>query len=338
MAYCAQKEGKWRWVIDEVEGPPFTKLTPTSFTFSEDGKRHAYVAIPGFGRDVLVVDGKIVAGGELGKPIPFDGAPVFSLDGSRLAYAERSNATPKRKMRIVLDGKPGSWNLGIGARISSGFGAFGRNTADGSPRARPTVPGMDFSADSKHFAYSEFVENGSRQLIDGVSGPVYKKLGIDFAFAPDGSDHAYIGYPDGQRTILRKTAEPLPIEMIRDGTLTFSPDGKRLAFGGTRDGMTAAWLDGKAIPMGIEVRDYHTEAIRFSPDSQRIACFMSGAKTGRWVVDGEAGPAMEISVYGGFSFSADCTHFCYLLPQGSRDDGGVGIVVDGKLRATHPFV
>ena len=146
-----------------------------------------------------------------------------------------------------------------------------------------------------------------------------------------------MAYPDGQRTILRKAAEPLPIDIISDGALTFSPDGKHLAFGGTRDGMTAAWLDGKAIPIGIDVRENGVETIRFSPDSQRIACLMSGGKTAHWVVDGEAGPAMEFSVTADSVLARIAPIFAISF---LRDEkwGGVGIVVDGKLRATHPFV
>lgn len=348
VAYCAQKDGKWRWVIDEVEGPAFQTLTATSFAFSADGKRHAYVATLGFGPlNVLVLDGKIVAGGEAGKPIPWDAAPLFSPDGRRFAYVETVAGKPV--MRVVLDGKPGPWNHdgGIGMRQSSGFGAVKPET--GLP-AKPNEFGFTFSADSKHFAYSEFVREGRRHVIDGVPGSIYKNLGIDFALPPHGSDYAYMAYPDGQRAIVRRTAKPLPIEALADGTLTFSPDGKHLAFVGIRGGQRAIWLDGKAHS---EVKqNYHFGAPRFSPNSKRLAYPLEvqsdGTATFHWVVDGKAGPAAEHLDFDHFNFSPDSGHHCYIIPTGKRDRLSIssnvafyslhGIVVDGKIRATHPYI
>jgi hypothetical protein len=331
LAYCARKDGKWRWVINGIEEPIFGKLTPTSFTFSADGKRHAYVARPGFRRNVLVVDGKVVAGGEIGKPIPFDAAPAFSPDGSRLAYVEEM--VGDRTERVNLDGKPGAWTSGIGRRLSMGFGA---DPVDGgiSNRPRPAVFSWAFSADSKHFAYTEFVGKRRRKVIDGVTTPLYEKIGVDFAFAPDGSDYAYmIADSEGQLSIVRSEGKPMPIDSIADGTLTFSPNGKRLAFGGMRDGRDAAWVDGKAAPVNMPASNH--SALHFSPDSKRIAYSVNGKGSSdwHWVVDGKAGVGARTNDR--FDFSPDSAHYCYLLPV---EGGRIGIVVDGELRASHPQV
>ena len=339
IAYCAQKDGKWRWVIDGVEGPEFQTLTATSFDFSADGKRHAYVAALDFGTpNVLIVDGKIVAGGEAGKPIPWDAAPLFSPDGRRLAYVEAVEA--ERKLRVVLDNKPGRWT-NVQMRLSSGFGAT--KGKDISP-AKPAEFGLDFSADSKHFAYSEELPNGSsRRVIDGEPQPIHKELGIDFAFAPDGSDYAYMAYPDGQRAIVRKTLNPFPIETIANGSLTFSPDGKHLAFSGMRYGKWAIWKDGEAIPVDMQISEIEPPRVpvgrpRFSPDSKRIAYWAQGPANplGVWVVDGKPSLGTEGITENSFSFSPDSAHYCYYFSLGRGKD--YGIVVDGELRATHPSV
>ena len=261
VAYCAQKDNKWRWVINGVEGPSFQKLTPTSFAFSEDGKRHAYVA----NGSILVVDGKAVPAKGSGKPIPYDAAPAFSPDSKRLVYVEWLKA--ERKMRIVQDGKPGGWSVGVSMSISSGFGAL--INARGKA-AQPPKFGLDFSADSQHFAYSQFNGTLTRIVVNGKPEPAYQNLGIDFVFSPDGSDFAYMAYPDGKRSIVRKTSLPFAINDLVDGTLTFSPAGKQLAFVGIRDAKMALWLNEKAVSVNLPP-GHRIEAPRFSPDSKRLA-------------------------------------------------------------------
>jgi Tol biopolymer transport system component len=330
LAYCARKDRKWRWVINGVEGPPFEKLTATSFAFSADGKHHAYIAIPGYRQNVLVVDGKVMPGSQEEGAIPYDAAPVFSPDGSRLAYVEEKNQS---MTRVNVDGKADPWNRGVGLQQSPGFGAYNTQpNAQGTlERARPPVFGLIFSADSKHFAYSEFADGRQRWLIDGTPTSFNDESG-NFVFAPSGGDYAYMALRGGQRSIFGRKGKLLQINTLYDDTLTFSPDGRHLAFAGIRDGKKALWMDGEAVPVDFEIQTMKNVLPRFSPDSKRIAYCAEGPKSIHWVVDGHGGPGM-LSAADNFEFSPDSAHFCHIIMLSAGKE--VGVVVDGKVRATH---
>jgi WD40 repeat protein len=239
----------------------------------------------------------------------------------------------ENKQRIILDGVPGPWIAPIGMRRSHGFGARPTGVDLYLPGRWPEVFSLDFSADSKHFAYTEYVGKRRRKVINGVPGPLHEAVGIDFVFAPDGSDYAYLGFDaEGRVSIFRSKGKPLPVDRLLDGSLTFSPDGKHLAFVGERDGKMAAWLDGKPVPLDIPASRYGE--LCFSPDSERLAYRVKGTESSayHWVVDGKAGPGSEKPVEG-FRFSEDSAHFSHTVSLG--EGKGIAVVVDAKIRATH---
>ncbi len=121
LAYAARKGTEWLWVVNGMEGPGYSELTPTSFAFSADGKHHAYVVIPRFRQAALIVDGKMHTEGKWDGIMPWDAAPVFSTDGARLAFVEVNRS--EKLMRVNLDGKAGPWHPGIAMHKSPGFGA-----------------------------------------------------------------------------------------------------------------------------------------------------------------------------------------------------------------------
>lgn len=346
FAYCARRGFEWRWVINGTEGPAFPEMTATSFAFSADGKRHAYIALPGFRRVVLVVDGKPGPDTARDKPQPWDAAPLFTPDGSRLAYVEVLHE--QRQMRVNLDGKPGPWYQAIAMVQSRGFGAsFGHDTAAPAPVAataalaasqlRPGIFGMTFSADGKHFATRAQIDGRWSVVMDGVVGPAYDAIGFDFIMTPDGSDHAFLAKDAAGYSIVRGKGRPLPVELANDWTLTFSPDGRHLAFMGEQRGKAGVWVDGVPAPSDVVIANTKNYgSIRFSPDSRRLAFAVeSAAPLLHWVVDGKAGPGTTLAL-GQFDFSQDSAHFAYVLPRQESQD--VAIVVDGKIRASHPTV
>jgi hypothetical protein len=335
VAYCARRGTRWHWVVNGVEGPGFPKLTASSFAFSADGKRYAYVAMPSLREKSLVVDGVVGPAAGEDQPAPFDAAPIFSPDGKRLAFVETMR-TP-RKMRVNLDQQPGPWHSGIAMATSPGVGAY---SAFGGGQQRPKVAGMKFSPDSKHFAYTAFVNGGQCHFIDGAPEPVHEALGFDFVFSPaGGTRHAYLAFDGPDQTIVRSFGEPLPVKAMSDWTLTFSPDGEHLAFAGvlaSAPGVWGVWLDGKPAPCDLAISmTQNAGSVRFSPDSKRLAFIVESSGTLHWVVDGKAGPGTT----GGmarFDFSPDSAHFAYAMKRGETGDSSV--VVDGKVRASYAGV
>ena len=110
-----------------------------------------------------------------------------------------------------------------------------------------------------------------------------------------------------------------------------------------RNGKWAIWKDGEAVPVDMQIRETVSQRVpvgrpQFSPDSKRIAYHARGPANPRgvWVVDGKPGLGTEGVSEDGFNFSPDSAHYCYFYGGGRGK--GYGIVVDGKLRATHLHV
>lgn len=340
VAYAVRRLGDWMWVVNGVEGPAFPELTATSFAFSADGRRHAYVGIPRFRQSTLIVDGKIQAEGTWEDTMPWDAAPLFSADGSRLAYVEARRS--EKKMRVNLDGKPGPWYNGIAICTSLGFGAFGTSSGElsgaAAERARPGVFSMHFSADSRRFAYGMFEAGQSGLIVDGRQIGLHEAYGFDFVFSPDARDYATMMWDGKKRWILSGKSDPMEIEFILDWSLTYSPDSRHLAFFGTREGKQAIWLDGKPAPCDIPFEDcLNGKVICFSPDSKRLAFLVRTETTMHWIVDGKADPGAKfIGSNLTLDFSPDSRHYAYAATDAVGEE--VRVVLDGVVRAKHAVI
>ena len=156
---------------------------------------------------------------------------------------------------------------------------------------------------------------------------------------PDGSDHAYLAKDAAGYSIVRGRGGPLPVELVNDWTLTFSPDGRHLAFIGVQQGKPGVWLDEVPATCDVAIAKTKNEgSLRFSPDSKRLAFAIETPEPKaalHWVVDGKAGPGTTLML-GQFDFSQDSAHFAYVLPR--RESKDVAIVLDGKIRAAHVTV
>jgi hypothetical protein len=204
VAYVGRRGGTWIGVLDGKEGPPFDILGGLAFSY--DSRRFAYA-----GADVhrslgsQKAQGRAIVDGESGPQ--FEGnqvgsltksmvtgtnvaivegyfsqlfsdvhgvtAPVFSPDGTRVAYAVHRG---KDDAAVIVDGAPG-------------------------PRFPSIVAGPVFSADSRHVAYVVSDGDVKMLVIDGERVGRESAVGTDFVseltFAANNRTVGYIGITGG---------------------------------------------------------------------------------------------------------------------------------------------
>ena len=331
LGYAVRGADGSRFIINDQEGPIFDRVMPDTFVFSNDGKRHAYLAMKA-GRFVVVVDGvaQPEAGGDM---VPWLQPPVFSADGSSVGYLEGSRL--RKKMRVVVNGKPGEIFDSV------------------------ALQGPQFSPDGRRFSYAANDRSTGDSwfyVIDGQRGKAFDALGVSFVFSPDGKRFAYTA-SKGQQWILAVDGEPeVPIEGIVDRSLTFSPDSRRLAYAVARaDRRAYLMVDGKAgpvhdaigasLPPGVAPNRAsmqtgyglgYATSVLFSPDSRRIAYLAHFGRMKRIMVDGKAEDVEMEFLQGGMVFSDDSKRLAY----GGRRSGEsfvdkTFLVVDGKKGADY---
>ena len=166
LAYAVRGVAGSRFIINEQEGPKFDQVLPDTFIFSNDGKRHAYLAKKAWNL-VAVVDGVLQAdaGGDLAV---WNVKPAFSPDGSKVAYVARN--TKMGKSCVVVNGKAGDLHDGLDERF------------------------LTFSPDDTRFAYAATDGGKWFRVVDGKRGPTFDGVGIDFVFSSDGKR---VPTPDG---------------------------------------------------------------------------------------------------------------------------------------------
>jgi Tol biopolymer transport system component len=326
LGYAVRGAGGSRFVVNEREGPEFEEVMPDTFVFSNDGKRHTYLARKD-GRLVAIVDG-VVQPEAAGDLVPWLQPPVFSADGSRVGYLEGSRL--RKKMRVVVNGKAGE-------------------LFDGVALQEP-----QFSADGSRIAYAANDRSAGKSwfyVIDGQRGKAFDALGVSCAFSPDGKRFAYTA-SKGQQCFLVEDGEPeVPIEGIVDHSLAFSPDSRRLAYAvAMPDRRAYLVVDGKAgpvhdgiggsLPPGVAAKrasaqigygSGYASSVVFSPDSSRLAYLAHFGQMKRVFVDGKAEDVEMDFLVGGMVFSDDSKR----LAHGGRRGNKFFLVVDGKKGADY---
>ena len=92
----------WHVLVDGVQGDPFNNIGHETLTLSADGKQVAYMA-----------DNRLVLNGKAQPPLESPlGGPIFSPDGTRVAYIGQS---PQFGYDVIVDGKV------VGGAYTSGF-------------------------------------------------------------------------------------------------------------------------------------------------------------------------------------------------------------------------
>jgi hypothetical protein len=300
----------------EYEGPWTAVSGSARPVFSADGRLAYGAERDGVSR--LIVDRVGVGDGDLA-PIQ----PVFSADGTRLAFAEIRTVDKHPEFRIVVDGEPGPWFAGM------------RNAAGA----------LQFSPDGQRFAsYSVDGEGHGRWTVDGVAHrfvndnrPIgfaqMRGIGVldpplPAAFSPDSSRFAY------EADVLEKgvavVENDLPGPLLKAaGKPVFSPDSRHLAYlGQAFDKRMGLVLDGALGPTypagngGLPV---------FSPDSQHTALsirieeggFLRKKRLEGMLIDGEPIVALEArdSSYQP-AWSPDCSELAWWL---ETPDGRIGV-------------
>ena len=327
LAYVATKEAKQcAVVVNEEEDPAFQAVVPATVALSGRGKRQAYLASQ-LGRPIMVIDGQVQGNAGL---TPLSAQPVFSPNGSKVAYAARHH--PSRKLCVVVNGLAGDRQGAVG------------DLHDGlDPRF------LTFSADGTHLAYA--AQEGAKwfRVLDGKRGPPFDGVGIDFVFSADGKRTAYTGRNGPMRALVVDGKVEAKIEGIVDGTLTFSPDGRRLACAVAKhDGSAYLWVDGTAGPVHDDIggsvppgsalnRSSGASGlgagagVLFSPDSRHLAYLARSGQTRRVYLDGQAEEVEMDFLVSGMVFSGDSRR----LAHGGRRGNRFFLVADGKKGADY---
>jgi Tol biopolymer transport system component len=285
-AYMASRIFRDFYVINGEEGPVFKELY--TFVFSRDGKHHGYLASTNR-TFVMIIDGK--AQSSPAGWIPWKAPPVFSPDGSKVAWLEAEveralwRAPGRGQMRMVVNGKR-----------ESAFESCGEQRV--------------FSTDGSKLAYPVFEKGKAFFVVDGKKHPEFAAVGIDFVFSPDGKHNAYFASTREGRVLVVDGAVKARIEGNLDHMLDFSPDSQRLLYGvmkadescyivvDDQKGPVYESIGAGGPPPGVTAEP--TVCALFSRDSKRVAYLAK--KDGRFliVVDGVEGKVRFEGVIGAF--------------------------------------
>ena len=355
VAWLQQDGPGYSVVVDGQPGPQHECVS--SFTFSPDGQRTAYVAGDGIphqpdgypgerdvavpeqeGRWCVVVDDQ--AGPEYDRVS--DGSVCFSPDSKRVGYLARMGD----KWFAVIDGVPGpaydqirGWRRHIDLDSATEYiGCFSRDSKrvayarrigdkwsiviDGQPGpAHDQVASVIFSADGESWAYIAWNETTGRScvVLDGESGPEYKAVFSEGLMITDDKQLSYAAMR-GSKFLVVTNGQVGP-EYDRIYEVDFSPNGKRTAYSAQKDGKLLLVADNKVEPGHEGFGEFV-----FSPNSQRLAYLIHKGEKSSVMVDNEPGRFHD--GVGDITFSPDSSTVAYVAQKRKRR-----LVVEG-LRLT----
>lgn len=345
IAHAALSGEKWFVVVDGQAGPSFD-VPPAGrslrslvsdaddIVFSPGGQRVPYLA-PRGRRKVVVVDGQEWPGeGEVGRPI-------FSPDGSRVAWLARKES---EGWQVVVDGQaappgghishltfsPDGQHMAYVLTHYMGDGYAGSSTVvlDGDEQGpyepmRPERHELVFSPDSRHLAYlaETLQERRPVAVLDGEEQALVPDRSRTLLFSPR-SQLVYAA--TGQHQFLVADGVPGPAYYsIAKGSICFTADGSRVAYVARklRTSEYVVVVDGEE---GTGYGDIPGGTVLFSPNGQRFA-YVARADAGFvTVVDGAEGQVHDDIIAESLTFDASGKHFAYAAKQ----EGAWSVAVD----------
>ena len=127
-----------------------------------------------------------------------------------------------------------------------------------------------------------------------------------------------------QKQVVVRDGRPGP-EYDRVGEVTFSADGKSLAYEAQQGKEHLMVLDDREWPLKAEVVQ---DSFRVSPDNQRLALVARHQNKWQVMVDGRPDPPFDFIFIDTLKFSPSGAHTGYLALKGAK----LAAVVDGRVR------
>ena len=148
---------------------------------------------------------------------------------------------------------------------------------DQESKAYDQVGALSFSTDGRHVAFAASSEKKQSFIVDGVSGETYDRvIAPSFTFSPDGKRFAYGAIQDEKKKVTVIVDWREQAECDEMGLPLFSPDSAHLAYAVRREGKMAVVLDGKEQASCDQII---ADSMHFSPDGKRLAYIAARRET-----------------------------------------------------------
>jgi hypothetical protein len=269
--YAARRSDDDAFVVfDGKEGPKFSNAEIEGFDakpFSPDGRHYAYTA----SREIAADSEKflVVTDGKEGKLYDYVADVTFTPDGAHLLYLAYDRA--RGKSFLVRDGEevgaydnlPDTSGIRFAPdgkrmyfRLRKEEGGKDGVVVDGRAFYYDDIKDVEFSPDGRRFVFKAQRGRGWVMVLDGAESELYE--------------------PDGERG---------EVGWSRDGRLTFSKEGGRVAYVGRKSGKEFVVLDGAIVGATYDA----VANLGFTPDGRHVVYTAQRKGKSLVVVDGVEG-------------------------------------------------